>query len=84
MPKVQMSSRSQVQMASTVLDGAMHGVTDVWHPDTLDAMAKLIQQPMLWCRRSGSHSCNERLLFSRTRRRPTQASSWFSSYRTHS
>lgn len=31
----------------------MHGVTDVWHSDTLDAMAKLIQEPMFWCRRSG-------------------------------
>jgi len=53
LPKIQTSARSQRHMASTTLDGAIHGVTDVWHPDTLAAMGQLMQEPNFWCRRSG-------------------------------
>jgi hypothetical protein len=51
LPHIKLASRSQASMASSILDGAMHGVTGVWHPDTLAAMGELMHEPSFWSRR---------------------------------
>ena len=40
------------EIAGDTLDGAIHGVTNVWHPDTLEAVTKAMEEPNFWCRRS--------------------------------
>jgi hypothetical protein len=52
LPRIQTTARSQKELASSILDGAIHGVTEVWHPDTLVAIGQLMQEPHFWCRRS--------------------------------
>lgn len=46
-------SSTQKRLASQTLDGAIHGVTNVWHDDTLDDMKRTMHEPDFWCRRSG-------------------------------
>lgn len=49
LPHIRTSSRSQKRITATTLDGAIHGVTGVWSPDTLVAIGQLIHEKDFWC-----------------------------------
>lgn len=46
-------STTQQTYAKHTLNHAIHGVSNVWHPDTLDAATALLYEPNFWCQRSG-------------------------------
>lgn len=50
--KLSSLSSTHKKCAADTLDGAIHGVTNVWHPDTLEAATKFMEEPNFWCRRS--------------------------------
>lgn len=51
-PHVKLASQAQTQRARNALDGEIHGVTNVWHPTTLQEMRFAMHQSNFWCRRS--------------------------------
>jgi len=53
LPHIQTSSKRQKTMADADLDGAIHGVNNVWHEETLQAIRKFLHQSFFWCQRSG-------------------------------
>jgi hypothetical protein len=51
-PKLKGLSVMERKLAGETLDGAIHGVTNVWHPETMAAVTTLMETPNFWCRRS--------------------------------
>ena len=52
-PPVLLQSRQQVQRACDILDGAIHGVTNVWADQTLEAISDLMHTEHFWLNRKG-------------------------------
>ena len=52
-PPVALESLSQVKHTTNVLDGAIHGVSNVWTPEALQEIRDLIHQANFWLRRKG-------------------------------
>ena len=52
LPHIQTSSHMHKTTAHAALGGAIHGVTNVWHDGTLEAMRALLHQRNFWCQRS--------------------------------
>ena len=52
-PPVLLQSREQVQRTCDVLDGAVHGVTNVWTDQTLEEISDLMHTEHFWLNRKG-------------------------------
>jgi hypothetical protein len=52
-PPVLLQSRQQVQRACDTLDGAIHGVTNLWTDQTLEEMSDLMHTEHFWLNRKG-------------------------------
>ena len=48
---VSLSSPTQVQFTNDTLDGKVHGVTNIWTEDTLEAISDLMHSPHFWLHR---------------------------------
>jgi hypothetical protein len=53
LPHIQTSSQTQTKRVAIALEGSIHGVTEIWHSDTLEVMRELMHESNFWCRRSG-------------------------------
>ena len=51
-PHLPSLSVSHKKRATDTLDGGIHGVTNVWHTETLAKMQSAMEEPNFWCRRS--------------------------------